>query len=235
MYGVSCSVVLTLRILCQVTAFAEQVASGVLSPQFISGRRRLEGRIERLCTQHTEAVRDKSSAENKSRNLLERLFAVEKQKEDIGRQLAEEKEDAEKARAEAQAARAEAQAAHKRVADVELELKNICGHHERTETSTCAGVERAHTLFVDAYRELGVQTAPFDKSGEEVGLRFFEWLRKSWSRSRPSLRALCPMRPSSPATGLRMPCPERDADISKSSTGRTRTSIVECFRLKMTC
>jgi hypothetical protein len=28
---------------------------------------------------------------------------------------------------------------------------------------------------VDAYRELDAQTAPFDRSGEEVGLRFLGW------------------------------------------------------------
>jgi 3-phenylpropionate/cinnamic acid dioxygenase small subunit len=49
-----------------VTAFAEQVASGALTSQFVSERRRLEGRIERLRTQHTEAVRDKLMAQNKS-------------------------------------------------------------------------------------------------------------------------------------------------------------------------
>jgi hypothetical protein len=51
------------------------------------------------------------------------------------------------------------------------------GHRERIESSTRAGVERAHTLFVDAYRDLGEQTAPFDKSGEEVGTRFLGWLQ----------------------------------------------------------
>jgi hypothetical protein len=50
-----------------------------------SERRWLEGRIERLRTQHTEAVRGKSAAENKSRNLLEKLSAVEKEREDLGR------------------------------------------------------------------------------------------------------------------------------------------------------
>ena len=60
---------------------------------------------------------------------------------------------------------------------MELELKNICGHHERTESSTRAGVEQAHTLFVDAYRDLGMQTAPFDESREDVGLRFLGWLQ----------------------------------------------------------
>jgi hypothetical protein len=68
-----------------VTAFAEQVASGALTSQFVSERRRLEGRIESLCTQHTEAVRDKSVAENKSHNLLKKLSAVEKEREDLGR------------------------------------------------------------------------------------------------------------------------------------------------------
>ena len=103
---------------------------------------------------------------------------MEKEKEDLDRRLVDEKEDAEKACMEAQAARAEAQAAHKRVADMELELNNICGHSERTESSIRAGVERAHTLFVDEYRDLGAQTAPFDESGEEVGLRFLRWLQE---------------------------------------------------------
>jgi 3-phenylpropionate/cinnamic acid dioxygenase small subunit len=63
-----------------VTAFAEQVALGALTLEFVSKRRRLEGRIERLRTQHTEVVRDKSVAENKSHNLLEKLLAMEKEK-----------------------------------------------------------------------------------------------------------------------------------------------------------
>jgi chromosome segregation ATPase len=135
---------------------------GARTLEFASDRRRLEGRIERLRMQHTKAVRDKSATENKSRNLLEKLSAAEKEREDLGRQLAEEKEDAEKAHAEAQAARAEAQViraeakiARKRDADMELELRNIHNHCEKTEASTRAGVERAHTLFVEAYRELG--------------------------------------------------------------------------------
>jgi hypothetical protein len=31
---------------------------------------------------------------------------------------------------------------------------------------------------VDAYRQLGARTAPFDVSGEEVGLRFLGWLQE---------------------------------------------------------
>jgi RNA 3'-terminal phosphate cyclase len=167
-----------------VTAFAEQVALGALTSQFVFERRRLEARTEHLRMQHTEAVRDKWAAENKSRNRLEKLSVVEKEREDLDHWLAEEKEDAEKARAEAQvarveaqAARAEAETARKRAADMELESRNICSHREKTESSTRAGIERAHTHFVYAYRELGVQTAPFDELGEEVGLRFLRWLQ----------------------------------------------------------
>jgi hypothetical protein len=33
-------------------------------------------------------------------------------------------------------------------------------------------------LFVDAYRDLGAQTVPFDKSEGEVGTRFLWWLQE---------------------------------------------------------
>jgi hypothetical protein len=39
--------------------------------------------------------------ENKSRNLMDKLSAAEAEKEELGRRLASEKEDADKARAEA--------------------------------------------------------------------------------------------------------------------------------------
>jgi chromosome segregation ATPase len=84
------------------------MSQGALTSEFAAERRRLEGRIERLRTQHTEAVRDKSVAENKSRNLMEKLSSAEAEKEELCRRLAAEKEDADRARAEAQAARAEA-------------------------------------------------------------------------------------------------------------------------------
>jgi hypothetical protein len=72
-------------LLCQAAAFAEHIASGALTSKFAAERRRIEGRIERLRTQHTEAVRDKSAAENKSRNLMEKLSVAEAEKEDLGR------------------------------------------------------------------------------------------------------------------------------------------------------
>jgi hypothetical protein len=118
------------------------------------------------------------AVENKSRNLLEKLTTAEMEKEDLSRRLAKEKEGAEKARTEAQTARAEASLALKHAADAESGLKSLRSHTEKTEASTCAGVERAHALFVDAYHELGARTAPFDKSGEEVGLCFLGWLQE---------------------------------------------------------
>jgi hypothetical protein len=86
---------------CQATAFAERVASGALTSEFTTERRWLEGRIECLRTQHTEAVRDKSVTENKSRNLLEKLSVAENERENLSHRLAEEKEGAKRARAEA--------------------------------------------------------------------------------------------------------------------------------------
>jgi hypothetical protein len=74
--------------------------------------------------------------------------------------------------------RVESELALKGATDKESELKSLCGYCEKTEAPTGAGVERAHTLFVEAYRELGTQTAPFDKSGAEVGLRFLGWLQE---------------------------------------------------------
>ena len=33
-------------------------------------------------------------------------------------------------------------------------------------------------MLMDAYRQLGARTAPFDTSGEGVGLRFLRWLQE---------------------------------------------------------
>jgi chromosome segregation ATPase len=59
--------------------------------------------VERLRAQHTDAVREKSAAENKSHMLTERLAAAEAEKGDLRRQLVEERRDANKAIADAQA------------------------------------------------------------------------------------------------------------------------------------
>jgi hypothetical protein len=124
-------------------AFAEHVASGALTMEFAAERRRLEGRIEHLRTQHTVAVWDKSATENKSRKLMEKLSAAEDEKEDLGRRLAVEKEDADKACAEAQAThveaklvRAEANLALQRAAEAEANRNGLRGCLDKAETST---------------------------------------------------------------------------------------------------
>jgi hypothetical protein len=65
---------------------------------------------------------------------------LKKEKEELGHRLNDEKEDMENGRAEVQAA-------HKRVADLELEMKNMRGYREKTESATRAGVDR-HTRFL---------------------------------------------------------------------------------------
>ena len=80
-------------------------------------------------------------SENRSRNLLEKLSAVEAEKEDLGRRLAMEKEDADRARAEAQATRAEANLAGKRATDAESGHRTLRGYLDKAEASTRTGVD----------------------------------------------------------------------------------------------
>jgi hypothetical protein len=49
---------------------------------------------------------------------------------------------------------------------------------DKAETSMRAEVERMHTQFVDAYRELGARTAAFEVPGQEASLRFLEWMQE---------------------------------------------------------
>jgi hypothetical protein len=83
--------------LWQAAAFADHVAAGALTSEFAA-------EVERLRAQHTDAVWEKSAAENKSHRLTERLVATEAEKEELRRQLAEERRDANKAIADVQAA-----------------------------------------------------------------------------------------------------------------------------------
>jgi hypothetical protein len=64
--------------LWQAATFSDHVASGTLTSEFAA-------KIEHLRAQHTDAVREKSAAENKSRRLTERLAAVETEKGDLRR------------------------------------------------------------------------------------------------------------------------------------------------------
>jgi hypothetical protein len=86
---------------CQAAAFADHVALGALTSEFAAERQRLEGRVERLRAQHTEVVRDKPAAENKSRTLTEKLAAAVVEKEDLRHQLVAERKDVNRACAKA--------------------------------------------------------------------------------------------------------------------------------------
>jgi hypothetical protein len=89
---------------CQAADFADRVASSVLTAD-------VAAEVERLWAQHVDAVWEKSAAESKSRRLAEKVAALEAEKTDLRRQLAEERREANQAVAEAQAAQAEAKVA----------------------------------------------------------------------------------------------------------------------------
>jgi hypothetical protein len=99
--------------------------------------------------------------------------------------LAEERRDANKAYADAQAAQAEAKLAwaeaslaRQRAEELEARLSELRNRVDKTEASTRAEVERTHAQFVDAYQELGARTTAFEAPGQEVRLRFLEWLQE---------------------------------------------------------
>jgi hypothetical protein len=61
---------------------------------------------------------------------------------------------------------------------LEARLNSLRNRVDKAEASTRVEVERTHAQFVDAYRELGARTTAFDAPGQEVGLRFLEWLQE---------------------------------------------------------
>ena len=164
--------------MCQAADFADLVASGALTAD-------VAAEVERLRAQHADAVREKSVAESKNRRLSEKVAAMEAEKTDLRRQLAEERREANKAIADAQAAQAEAKVARvegslarQLAEELEARLNALCNRVDKAEASTSAEVERTHAQFVDAYRELGARTADFEVPGQEAGLRFLEWLQE---------------------------------------------------------
>jgi hypothetical protein len=164
--------------LWQATDFADHVALGALSAEFAA-------EVEHLWAQHADAVREKSAAESKNPRLTEKVAAMEAEKGDLRRQLVEERREANKAIADAQAAQAEAKVARaegslarQRAEELEARLNALCNRVDKAEASTRAEVEQTHAQFVDAYRELGAQTADFEAPSQKAGLRFLEWLQE---------------------------------------------------------
>ena len=83
--------------MCQASDFADLVASGALTAD-------VADEVELLRAQHADAVQEKLAAKSKSRRLSEKVAAMEAEKTDLWRQLAEERREANKAITDAQAA-----------------------------------------------------------------------------------------------------------------------------------
>jgi hypothetical protein len=113
------------------------------------------------------------------------VAALEAEKTDLPRELAEERREANKAivdaqaaQAEAKVARAEGSLARQRAEELEAKFNALRSRVDKAKASTCAEVERTHAQFVEAYRELGARTADFKVPDQEAGLRFLECLQE---------------------------------------------------------
>jgi hypothetical protein len=147
------------------------VLVNVATSQLCFERKWLEGKVERLCMQHTEAIRDKSAAKNKSRNLLDKVTVLEKENEDLDCRLNDDKDTAAEAKTEAESACAEVQATRKRAAELELEVKSMRTLQERTESATCA-VWTEHTHFLWMRTTTWVWKLPLRQVGRGGGDSF---------------------------------------------------------------
>jgi hypothetical protein len=141
--------------------------------------------VERLRTQHADAVREKSAADSKCRKLADKVAALGGERTDLRRQLAEERKEAnealakaQSAQAEANLARAEGSLARQRAEELEGRLNALQARVERAEASTRSEAERTRKQLVDSYHELGARTADFEVPDREPGLRCFEWIQE---------------------------------------------------------
>jgi phage shock protein A len=129
---------------CQAADFTDRVALGVLTAD-------VAAEVERLRAQHVDAVREKSAAESKNRRLAEKVAALEAEKTDLRRRLAEERREANQANAEAQTARVEAKLARaehslasQRAEEWEARFNALRSRVDKAEASARSEVERAH-------------------------------------------------------------------------------------------
>jgi small-conductance mechanosensitive channel len=162
----------------QVADFADRAASGALTAV-------VSAEVERLRTQHANAVREKSAADSKCRKLADKVAALEGEKTDLRRQLAEERREANQALAKAQAAQAEANLARvegglarERAEQLEERLRALQSRVERAEAATRTEAERTRKQLMDSYHELGAWTAEFEVPDREPGLCCLEWVQE---------------------------------------------------------
>jgi hypothetical protein len=141
--------------------------------------------VERLRAQHAEAVREKSAADSKCRKLAEKVAALEGERTELRRQLAEERREANQALAkalsaqkEANLARVEGSLASQCAEEWEEQFNTLQARMERAEASTRWEVERTRKQLMDSYHELGARTADFEVPDRDSGLRCLEWLQE---------------------------------------------------------
>jgi small-conductance mechanosensitive channel len=162
----------------QVADFADRAASGALTAV-------VSAEVERLRTQHADAVREKSAADSKCRKLADKVAALEGEKTDLRRQLAGERREANEALAKAQAAqaevnlaRAEGNLARERAEQLQERLSTLESRVERAEAASRAEAERTRKQLMDSYHELGAWTGDFEVPDREPGLRCLEWVQE---------------------------------------------------------
>jgi chromosome segregation ATPase len=125
--------------------------------------------VERLRTQHADAVCEKSAADSKCRKLADTVAALEREKADLRRQLAGERRETNEALAKEQAAQAEAKLAwaegniaRERAEQLQERLTALESRVERAEVASRAEAERTCKQLVDTYHELGARTGDFE-------------------------------------------------------------------------
>jgi hypothetical protein len=155
----------------QVADFANRTASGALTAV-------VSTKVERLRTQHANAVREKSAADSKCRKLADKVAALEGEKADLRRQLAGERRETNEALVKAQAAQAEGNLARERAEQLQERLIALESSVERAEAATRAEAERTRKQLMDTYHELGARTGDFEVPDREPGLCCLEWVQE---------------------------------------------------------
>jgi hypothetical protein len=152
--------------------------------------------VERLRAQHADAVREKSAADSKFRKLTEKVVALEGERTDLRRQLAEERREANEALAKAQSAQAEAN-----LARVEGSLASQRAEEWETRPRCAWKLSgRANSSWTHtASWARGPLTSKCPTESQAFAAS--SGYKRSCRRSRPLWRDLCPLPPWSPAKG----------------------------------
>jgi chromosome segregation ATPase len=187
-----------------VADFASRTASGALTAAVAS-------EVERLRTQHADAIREKSAADSKCRKLADKVVTLEGEKADLRCQLAGERRvtnealvKAQVAQAEANLARAEGNLARERAEQLQERLTALESRVERAEAMSRAEAERTRRLLIDTYRGLGRWArGPVTSKCRTESPDFAAWsgCRRSCRHSPLSWRGLWHTPPWSPARG----------------------------------